>query len=68
MPSVEDMTENDEDGHNTHGSVPRDTDRHVDGDDLRITEADTASGGAPDEPDSHLGRDLADDASGEGKQ
>ena len=62
------MTETTADGHNTHGSVPRDTDRLVDGDDLRIAEADTASGGAPDEPDSRLGQDLAGDASGVGQQ
>lgn len=68
MPSVEGMTQESADEHNTHGSVPRDTDRPVDGDALRNTEADTASGGAPDEPDSHLGRDLADDASGESQQ
>ena len=50
-----------------HGSVDRDTDETMQGDDLRSAEADTASGGAPEEPDSDLSRELVDGDAGEGQ-
>lgn len=61
------MAETEGHGHNTQGSVDRDTSESLQGDDLRSAQADTASGGAPEEPDSDLSRELVGDDSGEGQ-